>query len=49
MPKTKKQTNNTKSKQNLKVSKDKLTHFIDNCLDNMKTKQDTMLKTYNFV
>lgn len=48
MPKTKKQTNNTKSKQNLKISEDKLKHFIDNCLDNMKTKQDTMLKTYNF-
>ena len=49
MPKTKKQTkNNSQTKQNLKISKDKLKHFIDSCLDNMKTKQDIMLKTYNF-
>jgi hypothetical protein len=40
-----KEISNTKE---LKISKDKLEHYIKSSLDNMKQKQEVMLKTYNF-
>ena len=52
MPRTKKvigenNPNNT-NKNDLKIKKENLTNFISNTLNNMKTKQDNMLRTYNF-
>ena len=46
----KKQTEDKKisKDEELKISKDKLEHYIKSSLDNMKQKQDIMLRSYNF-
>ena len=44
MPRSKKLTKNN----NLMIPKDKLKTFLDSCLNSMKTKQDKMLRDYNF-
>ena len=35
-------------KNQIKIPGDKLEKFIDNCIKNMKNKQDVMLRSYNF-
>ena len=48
MPKTKKQPINKVKDNELTIPEDKLYNYIQSSLDNMKQKQEVMLKTYNF-
>jgi hypothetical protein len=48
MPKTKKEPTNKVEDKELTIPEDKLYNYIQGSLDNMKQKQELMLKTYNF-